>query len=334
MLETVREQQKAKNQTKRQISDENAPRGSRVASDKQQANRHKPLLFQHAIQESSKVSKNRTTKNGSGINNELQTLNNDLTKHNTLSPTINVEEPTHHQQEHIGKNTITVEKKPAADTLEPISTDTLSSPIDNPALLPSSEISIPVSRMNNHVSDNIYKVHHPHVEVPVLIARDDIQVNLVKQVEIPHPAISVTDIRWSVHSLDSRFSLPRNEVFINGIFTVHIEYQGPQNDTCIISTDFDWHTVQTLKFIYPLNVPKKREFKVHTFQDQRRCLTTHREQVDPYGENPFVRLRISRIVSKEETQPEENISYVYIQAAATLSIDVLQSQLISLGGLH
>ena len=285
------------------------PSGSRVEKTKeQQANLQKPIIFQNAITASSMSSRFKP-----------------ITSKPSVNDTQSVGRDVHYKEPPTDVST------EAADS-QSVATDLLFSSTDDHTLLPDVDMTTPMSDTEKEVAHPLYTVHEPIIEVPVLIARTDIQVDLVSHVEIPHSVTSVTDIRWRVHPLNSRLLLPTNELIVNGVFTAYIEYQtaGSPSELRTVSTNLTWRKAQAVTFLYPPIVPAHREFKMYTFQgNQTRDLTTHREQVDLNSEKPFSRLRLSRIVSTEQIQSNGNTSHIRLHVSATLSIHLFQVQLIN-----
>jgi hypothetical protein len=288
------------------------PSGSRVEKTKeQQANLQKPIIFQNAITASSMSSRFKPITSTPSVNH-TQSVGRDV--HHKDTPT-----------------DVTTEAAEAADA-QSVSTDFSFSSTDDHTLLPDVDMPTPMSDTEKEVAHPLYTVHEPIIEVPVLIARTDIQVDLVSHVDIPHSVLSVTDIRWRVHPLNSRLLLPTNELIVNGAFTAYIQYQtaGAPSELRTASTNLTWRKAQTVTFLYPPIVPAHREFKMYTFQgNQSRDLTTHREQVDLNFEKPFSRLRLSRIVSTEQIQSDGNTSHIRLHVSAALSIHLFQVQLIN-----
>ncbi len=282
----------------------------RVTKTKQkQMSSQKPLIFQDAINTSSLM---------------LSSLK-PITNTSSANHTPSVRRDVRHKDTPINYAVATPDSQSA-------STEISSSSIEDCTSVPTHDISTSMSHAEKGILYPRYFAEKPIIEVPVLIARADIEVDLISRVDIPYPVISVTDIRWHVHSLNSHLLLPTNQLIVNGVITVYIEYQTvvSPNKLHATSTNLIWRREQTVKFLHPPIVPVQREFKVYTFQNsQTQELTTHREHVEQLYEKPFPRLRLSRIVATEKTQSDGKTSHISLKVNSALSIDVLQVQLIN-----
>jgi hypothetical protein len=194
------------------------------------------------------------------------------------------------------------------------------------------DLQFPENNENRFIQTDSSFDHHyrrPKIEVPVLIAQPDIEVDLARNIDIPQSISSVVDVNWRVRIINSQLIVPTRHFFVNGVLMADIQYMSNDHpgDICITSVNIPWKKVIKLEFIYPPILPvecNKREYKFKpSYEDLDSAI--HREQIISHSQHSISNLLLTRVVSTEHIQSEKQLG---IQLNATFSFNILQHQLV------
>ena len=104
------------------------------------------------------------------------------------------------------------------------------------------------------------------VKLPVLVARDSIEFDVMETLVLDQPALHIVNIEWSLKSYEAQFPLQGTELFFEGILEARIEWVSTQHTTRLTIVDVPVKKHIPLAWISPVSIPYNQE-ATYTFRE-------------------------------------------------------------------
>jgi hypothetical protein len=187
-------------------------------------------------------------------------------------------------------------------------------------------------RKSTFLPDDSNENRLPIAKLPVLLATADIDLDIFDSFDLPAPITSLTKSDWTVHCLEGRVLLPSTTVFLKGILVADIEYVSDVSTYCMQTTKIKlpWKTTTKVDWIYPPLMPSNSHGEYMFQCSGGKESGLHREYHEQFAEQVQFELQSISHVWTEELVPQAGTPKLLIQGSASLSINLLQPQYISL----
>lgn len=172
------------------------------------------------------------------------------------------------------------------------------------------------------------------IQVPVLLAKIDVQIDLDKEVIIPYPIRSLSHVDWEIKGLTCRSPSLTNKVFVDGIVKAHIYYDTmfPPYPILSITEEIAFKKRKDFHFFHPPLPSQALQKKEYSFINDWASneVITHRETNMGANNQLVCDLSFQQILSSESMEIRNNKTYIELQGSITLLYNLLQQQLIPL----
>lgn len=165
----------------------------------------------------------------------------------------------------------------------------------------------------------------PIVQLPVLVAKSEFEVSLFECFPVSGPAECITQMDWSIQSLECRALLPSNTVFIKGELLARITFEN-NGEMQMQRVAFPIGKPIDLEWLFPPKMPDLNEEREYMFQTDR-CNEFHYEFFQDYTEEIFCQPTSIHVVWHKGTELGSNME---IQGNAVLCLDFFQKQYIKM----
>ncbi|GAB7387591.1 hypothetical protein BSNK01_14280 [Bacillaceae bacterium] len=156
----------------------------------------------------------------------------------------------------------------------------------------------------------------PTIKVPVLIAHCELHVDVEGHVDTPLPVAEIHGVEWRVRSLACRLLLPGNRLLLRGILQAKVDYApaGSPGSMRSATVYLPLKQATNVAYRYPPVLPAKKErneylFKIDPISDE---ICVHREQIDPFSDEPLYDLRVLRVISTEHTENAAEAARIWL----------------------
>ncbi|PKG22758.1 hypothetical protein, partial [Niallia nealsonii] len=168
----------------------------------------------------------------------------------------------------------------------------------------------------------------PVVKYPILLARVNMEINILDTFDWIWPMNNVENIKWSIQNFECFVALPSNTIFFKGTLLASIEYvnQHPNQTFHIINLPLHLEKVAKANWLYPPLVPNnsQRKFMFQSFHNDE---PTFHLEVDQKFTDPIQSsLTSMNIICHHDLDSEKDAKKLQIQGRALISIDLLQEQ--------
>lgn len=170
------------------------------------------------------------------------------------------------------------------------------------------------------------------VKLPVLVGKLKINIDIFDDFPLDFPVKNISQLVWSVSSLDSHVILPSSIVFLKGTLIAQIDYanQGPEGTIHTLKVPIPWEKTININWLHPPNMPVSRNIKEYMFKtDHNNTLNSHFEYSQFYSEKVTVQLRSINFVWHNELTKDDNPE-LRVQGRAMLELDLLQEQYVEI----
>jgi len=177
------------------------------------------------------------------------------------------------------------------------------------------------------------KIPMPTVKIPVLIAKLDMEIDIWESFPLHRSIKKITNLEWSISSLDTHAVLPSNIIFVKGTLIADIEYvnQGEQSSLHSARIPIKFDTTSEVCWLFPPDMPEARKQKEYMFKsDGCDVLKSHYETCQYFTEKIDSQLRCINFVWHNDLTDTEKRG-LQVQGRAVLEIDLLQEQYVDLG---
>ncbi|GAE47817.1 hypothetical protein [Mesobacillus boroniphilus] len=173
------------------------------------------------------------------------------------------------------------------------------------------------------------------VKLPVNLANVNLEVDIFDVFNLIKPIASVTNVEWSIHSIDMDIILPTTNFFSKGILLLDLEYveKGDNHGTGTLHSlkiHVPWSKIVKVEWILPpeLSCNKSKEY-MFTETDGNDP-TFHREFSERLVDKLDFQLTNLSCIWNEQLLENEKL---LIQGSATMEIDIYQRQCVDLRDL-
>ena len=105
-----------------------------------------------------------------------------------------------------------------------------------------------------------------NVKLPVLVARDSMELDVMETLVLDQPALHIVNIEWSLKSYEAQFPLQGTALFFEGMLEARIEWVSPQHTTRLTKVDVPVEKHIPLAWIAPVSIPYNQE-ATYTFRE-------------------------------------------------------------------
>ncbi|QYY42611.1 hypothetical protein ACKE5C_17740 [Aneurinibacillus thermoaerophilus] len=174
-----------------------------------------------------------------------------------------------------------------------------------------------------HSSFSVSRGSMHAIKIPVLIARQKVDMNIAKTISLPHRVEETIDIEWEVSSLSCRFLLPSRYLFVHGMLTADIQYVAADEGRKVYSlkTSIPFHKIEPIAKADRLRQPKVARKAEYFFRESPEVV--QREYYAVKHEEPICELNAVHITSLEQVKKAS----LYLQINAVLFFRIFQSRL-------
>ncbi|GKU80706.1 hypothetical protein [Niallia sp. NCCP-28] len=168
----------------------------------------------------------------------------------------------------------------------------------------------------------------PVVKYPILLARLNIEINILDAFDWIWPMDNVENIKWSIQNFECFAALPSNTIFFKGTLLASIEYVNQHPNQTLHTIKLPLHVEKVVKanWLYPPLVPSssQREFMFQSFYSD--VPTFHLEADQTFADPVESSLISMNIICHHDLESHEDAKKLHIQGRALISIDLLQEQ--------
>lgn len=172
----------------------------------------------------------------------------------------------------------------------------------------------------------------PMVKLPILLAIEDIEFDILHVFGLPDPLEKIINVEWTVQSLDVQVHLPATKACINGELTADIEFL-QDNETysshhLILHIPLD--KVVEIEWLYPPDLSSMQQ-KEYLFKGNDPLhIHTHYERVQKFTDPLDYQLKQLSFVWHQDVLFENQTKMIQFQGTLSLTIHLFQTQLVNL----
>ena len=170
------------------------------------------------------------------------------------------------------------------------------------------------------------------VKLPVLLAKLNIDVNIVENIEMFLPIKHVSQVTWSLKSIDCHVILPSTTVFLKGVLVADIEFanSGKTNTIHSIKISVPWTKNTTVDWLTLPDIGRSSQ-KEFMFQSQHAIETSfHHEFQQEFTEPIRKQIRKIDFVWHHDIDAHSDELKFLINGTANLCVDLYQEQCLNL----
>ena len=172
----------------------------------------------------------------------------------------------------------------------------------------------------------------PIVKLPVLLAIQDIEIDILHAVELPVPLEKIKKVEWTVQSLDVQVHPPSTKALLKGELTANIEFlqdnEAYSFHDLILEIPLD--KVMEVHWLYPPELSNIQQ-KEYLFKGKDPLHTqSHYERIQKFTDPLYYNLKHLSFVWHQDVLFENQTQMIQFQGTVTLSIHLFQNQLINL----
>ncbi|UQD51877.1 hypothetical protein C0971_07350 [Bacillus methanolicus] len=176
----------------------------------------------------------------------------------------------------------------------------------------------------------------PIVKLPVLLAVVNIDIDIFDSFDLSQPISNISNMDWTIHSLDGQTVLHSNNVFLKGLLVADIKYVSDNHMKSFhtLRLQVPWEKTTTIDWMYSPVMPISSNQTEYMFQSKDGKKTdfhheNHKQLADPLQFD----LRSINFVWANEFNSHAGTSKLCIQGRANLIINLLQQQYIDLNSI-
>ena len=170
------------------------------------------------------------------------------------------------------------------------------------------------------------------VKLPVLLAKLNIDVNIVENIEMFLPIKHVSQVIWSLKSIDCHVILPSTTVFLKGVLVADIEFanSGKTNTIHAIKLSVPWTKNTTVDWLTLPDMGRSSQ-KEFMFQSQHAIETSfHHEFQQEFTEPIRKQIRNIDFVWHHDIDAQSDALKFLINGTANLCVDLYQDKCLNL----
>jgi hypothetical protein len=170
------------------------------------------------------------------------------------------------------------------------------------------------------------------VKLPVLLAKLNIDVNIVENIEMFLPIKHVSQVIWTLKSIDCHVISPSTTVFLKGVLVADIEFvnSGKTNTIHAIKLSVPWTKNTTVDWLTLPDIGRSSQ-KEFMFQSQHAIETSfHHEFQQEFTEPIRKQIRKIDFVWHHDIDAHSDELKFLINGTANLCVDLYQDQCLNL----
>ena len=197
------------------------------------------------------------------------------------------------------------------------------------ALLHEDDYEQPLQK-NSFLIDSKDKKQTTIVKLQVLLAKLNIEIDIVENIKFFMPLENISKVEWSMRSLDCKVALPSTTLFLKGELIAEIEFinNGVNNIIHSLKVPIPWSKTTNIHWLTlpDLSHSSQNEFMFQSQHDHNDSV--HYESFQKFAEAITSQLNQITFVSHHELDSKDQ--HLQIFGTAFLSINLMQEQFVDL----
>ena len=183
---------------------------------------------------------------------------------------------------------------------------------------------------NSFLFDSKAKKQTTIAKLPVLLAKLNIEIDIVENIKFFMPLENISKVEWSMRSLHCKVALPSTTLFLNGELIAEIEFinNGVNNTIHSLKVPLPWSKTTNIHWLTIPDLPHSshNEFMFQSQHDHND--SDHYESFQKFAEAITSQLNQITFVSHHELDSKSQ--HLQIFGTACLSINLMQEQFVDL----
>ncbi|MBD1381944.1 hypothetical protein [Metabacillus arenae] len=174
--------------------------------------------------------------------------------------------------------------------------------------------------------------HHTIVKLPVLLAKEEIDIDIFDSFDLSCPLTNITKVDWTVQNVKVQVLLPETTVFLKGIFIAKVEFASENDSQSLhtVNVPIPWEKIIGVEWIYPPITPSRNQ-KEYMFQSKTQNeVSLHREYYEQFADQIEYHLHSINFVWHKELESQSGNSKLCILGRANIDMDLMQPQYVEL----
>ncbi len=184
--------------------------------------------------------------------------------------------------------------------------------------------------INDHPSeDSCLEDPSVIVKLPVTLANVNVEIDILKEIDLHTPISSIKNITWSISSLKSNVLLPSSTVFFKGVLVVEVEFEGQDTNSSIQSIKFPIEWEESVDVTWLIDPELSEEYEEeYTFDGSSRSISRsmHLESYQKLAHEVEHDLKDVQCLWHYDVDRDNKPKRLQLNGAVTLLIDLSQDQ--------